>query len=90
LRLRTDLFSREQAFANPFGAQVNDLALTLVVAGSTEGGYDPVELALRLEQHLLGPIVPGWANDDILKVLVDSHDIKLVRTPDAAIPKMLE
>lgn len=48
-----------------------------------------MELAPRLEGIYLGPIVPGWVNDDILKILVDSYDIKLVSTPDAAIPKML-
>jgi hydroxylamine reductase len=46
-------------------------------------------LRLDLKCIYLGPIVPGWVNNDILKVLVDSYDIKLVSTSDAAIPKML-
>ena len=55
----------------------------------TEGGRDPVELAPRLEGHPPRSDCTRWVNDDILKVLVDSYDIKLVSTPDAAIPKML-
>ncbi|MGZ7133641.1 MAG: hypothetical protein ACXVH4_02810 [Halobacteriota archaeon] len=31
----------------------------------------------------LDPIVPGWVNDAILKVLLDSYDIKLVSTSNA-------
>jgi hydroxylamine reductase len=46
-------------------------------------------LRLDLKGIYLGLIVPGWVNNDILKVLVDSYDIKLVSTSDAAIPKML-
>jgi hydroxylamine reductase len=43
----------------------------------------------QLEGIYLGPIVPCWVNDDILKLLVDSYDIKLVSTLDADIQTML-
>jgi hypothetical protein len=43
----------------------------------------------RFEGIYLGPVIPCWVNDDILKPLVDSYDIKLVSTPDADIQAML-
>jgi hydroxylamine reductase len=46
-------------------------------------------LALGLKGIYLGPILPGWVNEDILKLLVDNYDIKLVSTPDADIQHML-
>ena len=46
-------------------------------------------LALGLKGIYLGPILPGWVNDDILKLLVDSYDIKLISTPEEDIAKML-
>jgi hydroxylamine reductase len=79
-----------QAFANLFGAGVNDLPLTLVVSWTEQKGVAILwSLRLDLKCIYLGPIVPGWVNNDILKVLVDSYDMKLVSTADAAIPKML-
>jgi hydroxylamine reductase len=33
--------------------------------------------------------VPGWVNEDMLKILVDKYDIRLISTPDEDIKKML-
>jgi len=46
-------------------------------------------LALGLKGIYLGPIIPAWVNDDILKVLVDNYDIKLISTPDEDIKRMM-
>jgi hydroxylamine reductase len=46
-------------------------------------------LALGIKGIYLGPIVPGWVNEDMLKILVDKYDISLISTPDEDIKKML-
>jgi hydroxylamine reductase (hybrid-cluster protein) len=33
--------------------------------------------------------VPGWVNADMLKILVDKYDIKLISTPEEDIRKMM-
>jgi hydroxylamine reductase len=40
-------------------------------------------LRLDLKGICLDPVVPGWVNDAILKVLVDSYDIRLVSASNA-------
>lgn len=37
----------------------------------------------------LGPILPAWINDDILKVLQDSYDLRLIGDPQEDISRML-
>jgi hydroxylamine reductase len=80
-----------QALASLFGVGVNDLPLTLVVSWMEQKAVAILWslLALGLKGIYLGPILPGWVNDDILKLLVDSYDIKLVSTPEEDIAKML-
>jgi hydroxylamine reductase len=46
-------------------------------------------LALGIRGIYLGPIVPAWINEDMLKILVDKYDIKLISTPDEDIKKMM-
>jgi len=80
-----------QALAGLFGVGVNDLPLTLVVSWMEQKAVAILWslLALGLKNIYLGPIVPGWVNDDILKVLVDNYDIKLIGYPDEDIKKMM-
>jgi len=49
----------------------------------------PSPLALGIKGIYLGPIVPGWINADMLKILVESYDIRLISTPDEDIEKMM-
>ena len=80
-----------QALAELFGVGVNELPLTLVVSWMEQKAVAILWslLALGLKGIYLGPILPGWVNEDILKLLVDNYDIKLVSTPDADIRQML-
>jgi hydroxylamine reductase (hybrid-cluster protein) len=48
-----------------------------------------VKLALGLKGIYLGPIIPAWVNADILKLLVDNYDVKLVSTPEEDMAEML-
>lgn len=79
------------ALADLFGVGVNDLPLTLVVSWMEQKAVAILWslLALGIRGIYLGPIVPGWINDDMLKILVDKYDIRLISTPDEDIKKMM-
>jgi hydroxylamine reductase len=80
-----------QALAGLFGVGVNDLPLTLVVSWMEQKAVAILWslLALGIKGIYLGPIVPGWINDDMLKILVEKYDLKLISTPDEDIKKMM-
>ena len=80
-----------QALAELFGVTVNDLPLTLVVSWMEQKAAAVLWslLALGIKGIYLGPIVPGWVNEEMLKILVDKYDIRLISTPDEDIKKML-
>jgi hydroxylamine reductase len=46
-------------------------------------------LALGIRNIYLGPIIPAWVNQDILKALVDNFSVKLISNPDEDIKKMM-
>jgi hydroxylamine reductase len=37
----------------------------------------------------LGPVLPTWANDDILHLLVKKYDLKPITTPEADIKEIM-
>ncbi len=80
-----------QALAGLFGVGVNDLPLTLVVSWMEQKAVAILWslLALGIKGIYLGPIVPGWINEDMLKILVEQYDIRLISTPDEDIKKMM-
>jgi len=80
-----------QALAEMFGVGVNDLPLTLVVSWMEQKAVAILWslLALGIKGIYLGPIVPGWVNDEILKILVEKYDIRLISTPEEDIKKMM-
>jgi hydroxylamine reductase len=79
------------ALADLFGVGVNDLPLTLVISWMEQKAVAILWslLALGIRGIYLGPIVPGWINDDMLKILVDQYDIRLISTPDEDIKRMM-
>ena len=79
------------SLADLFGVGVNDLPLTLVISWMEQKAVAILWslLALGIKGIWLGPIVPGWINDDMLKILVDQYDIRLISTPDEDIKKMM-
>lgn len=80
-----------QALSDLFGVGVNDLPLTLVVSWMEQKAVAILWslLALGIKGIYLGPTVPAWINEDMLKVLVDKYDIRLIGTPDEDIKKMM-
>ena len=80
------------ALAELFGVSVNELPLTLVVSWMEQKAVAILWslLALGIKGIYLGPIIPGWVNDDILKVLVDEYNVKLISSPDEDIKQMMK
>lgn len=80
-----------QALSGLFGVGVNDLPLTLVVSWMEQKAVAILWslLALGIKGIYLGPTVPAWINEDMLKVLVDKYDIRLISTPDEDIKKIM-
>ncbi len=80
-----------QALSGLFGVGVNDLPLTLVVSWMEQKAVAILWslLALGIKGIYLGPTVPAWINEEMLKVLVDKYDIRLIGTPDEDIKKMM-
>jgi len=80
-----------QALAELFGVGVNDLPLTLVLSWMEQKAVAILWslLALGIKGIYLGPILPAWVNDDILKVLQDSYDLQLIGEPKEDIARML-
>ena len=46
-------------------------------------------LALGIKGIYLGPIIPAWVNDDILKVLRENYDLRLIGDPEEDIKQIL-
>ena len=46
-------------------------------------------LLFAIKGIYLGPIVPGWINEDILNFLVQNYDVKLIGDPEEDIKQIL-
>jgi len=79
------------ALAELFGVGVNELPLTLVLSWMEQKAVAILWslLSLNIKGIYLGHILPAWVNDDILKVLKDNYDIKLIGNPEEDIKAML-
>jgi len=80
-----------EALAKLFGMEINELPLTLVLSWMEQKAVAILWslLALGIKGIYLGPILPAWINDDILKVLQDKYDIKLINNPEEDIKQIL-
>ena len=80
-----------QALADLFGVGVNDLPLTLVISWMEQKAVAILWslLALGIKGIYLGPILPAWVNEDILKVLQAEYDLRLIGEPREDIARML-
>lgn len=79
------------ALTELFGVELNELPLTIVCSWMEQKAAAILWslLALNLKGIYLGPILPGWANDDIIKVLVENYDLTPIGTPEDDIAKIL-
>jgi hydroxylamine reductase len=72
-----------QALADVFEVSVNELPLTIVLSWMEQKAVAILWslLSLGIKGIYLGPILPAWVNDDILKVLQDNYDLRLIGDP---------
>ena len=80
-----------QALAELFSVGINELPLTLVLSWMEQKAVAILWslLALGIKGIYLGPILPAWVNDDILKVLRENHDLRLIGNPEEDIKQIL-
>ena len=71
------------ALAELFGVGLNELPLTLVLMWMEQKAVAILWslLALGIKGIYIGPVLPAWVNDDILKVLTEAYDVRLIGDP---------
>jgi len=79
------------ALSDLFGMEINDLPLTFVLSWMEQKAAAILWslLALNIKNMYLGPIIPGWVNEDILNVLVENYGLIPIGDPKEDIKKML-
>lgn len=72
------------ALADAFGCGVNDLPLTLMLSWYEQKAVCILLtlLALGIRNIYLGPTPPAFFSSNVLNVLVDNFDLKLISTPE--------
>ncbi len=80
-----------EALANLFGVGVNELPLTLVLTWMEQKAVAILWslLALGIKGIYIGPVLPAWVNEDILKVLQSQYDLRLISEPEEDIKSIL-
>ncbi|MBS4015421.1 MAG: hydroxylamine reductase [Candidatus Latescibacteria bacterium] len=81
-----------QALSEAFHMPINDLPLTLVLTWMEQKAVAILWslLSLGLKKMYVGPILPAWINEDILKVLVDKFDLRLISEPEKDLAEIMK
>lgn len=81
-----------EALASAFNVPVTDLPLTLVLTWMEQKAVAILWtlLSLGFKGIYIGPIVPAWVNEDILKVLTKEFDLRVISEPDKDISEILK
>ena len=79
------------ALSELFGMEINDLPLTFVLSWMEQKAAAILWslLYLGIKDMYIGPIIPGWVNEDILNVLVENYNLTPIGNPEEDIKKML-
>ncbi|MBP1945044.1 hydroxylamine reductase [Methanobacterium petrolearium] len=72
------------ALTELFGVELNELPLTLVLSWMEQKAAAILWslLALDMKGIYIGPILPGWVNQEILNILVENYDLKPIGDPE--------
>ena len=72
------------ALSELFGIGINELPLSIILMWMEQKAVAILWslLSLGIKGIYLGPIIPAWINDEILKFLTDTYDIRLISTPE--------
>lgn len=79
------------ALSELFGLEINDLPLTFILSWMEQKAAAILWslLYLNIKDMYLGPIIPGWANDDIVNYLVENYGITPIGDPEEDIKKIM-
>ncbi len=79
------------ALADAFGADVNELPLTLVLSWYEQKAVSILLtlLSLGIKNIYLGPSLPAFISPHVLQALVDKFHIKLITSPEADLKEIL-
>jgi hydroxylamine reductase len=79
------------ALTELFGVELDELPLSIVVSWMEQKAAAILWslLALNMKNIYLGPIIPGWVNEDILNVLVENYDLKPIGNPKEDIKEIM-
>jgi hydroxylamine reductase len=79
------------ALSELFGIGVNDLPLSIVLSWMEQKAVTVLWglLSLGIKGIYLGPILPAWVNEDILAVLQENYDLRLIGDPQEDIDRIL-
>jgi hydroxylamine reductase len=80
------------ALTELFGVELDELPLSIVLSWMEQKAVAILWslLALDIKGMYIGPIIPGWVNEDILNVLVENYGIKPIRDPEEDIKAIME
>lgn len=79
------------ALCDLFNVELNDLPLTIVLSWMEQKAAAILWSLFYLgkKDMLIGPILPAWANDEIVKVLVDTFNLTPIGNPKEDIKKIM-
>jgi hydroxylamine reductase len=79
------------ALSELFGVGVNDLPLTIVLSWMEQKAVTVLWglLSLGIKEIYLGPILPAWVNEDILAVLQENYDLRMIGDPQEDIDRIM-
>jgi hydroxylamine reductase len=80
-----------EALSELLGLGLNELPLTIVTCWMEQKAVAILWslFSLGLKRIYLGPILPAWFNDDILKILREKYDLQLIGDPEEDIKNIL-
>ena len=79
------------ALTELFGVELNELPLTIVCSWMEQKAAAILWslLSLDMKNIYLGPIIPGWVNEDILNVLVENYGLRPIGDPEEDINEIM-
>jgi hydroxylamine reductase len=80
-----------QALAELFGVAINRLPLSLILMWMEQKAIAIfwTLLYLGIKNIYIGPMLPAWVNEDILKVLSEGYGVKLISEPEKDLKAIL-
>lgn len=80
-----------EALSRLFNMKIDELPLSIVLSWMEQKAAAILWslLALNMKGMYIGPILPGWANNDIIKFLIENYNLKPIGKPEEDMKEML-